>query len=175
MTIADVLAVLVGLIVLAVGFPALVTFLNLLFPSATSRIAERLVEHPVRSFAIGLVTTILLIVVASVSGNVLAGPGKLAGVIVLLSGLSMAALGATGLAVCIARRIEDRRSDIGAFRGLIAGAIVLEFSCALPVLGWFVVLPVTLLVALGAAVTGLLSPVRSPLATIPASDVAFDQ
>jgi hypothetical protein len=174
MTIADVVGVLAALALAGTGLPALVALLHLLAPEVTERSSERLASHPVRSFATGLLSAIAILVVASISGNALAGPGKLLGVLALVLGFSAAGIGWAGFSLLIARRLAERSAREHSIPDVIAGALIVEFACAIPILGWLIVMPTIFLVALGAGVRSMLFRARRAVVA-PVVDLGVDQ
>ena len=156
MTIADVLAVIASLGLAGLGFPALVSLIHLLLPAASTKASASLARHPLRLFALGLFTLFAVLVAVSVSGNVLAGPGKLVGLFVLLCTVGVAGIGWSGLAVLVAKRLAAQSARAPGLPDVLAGALDRRDSpCAIPIIGWITVLPIALLVSLGAGVSAL--------------------
>ena len=60
----------------------------------------------------------------------------------LLSMLSLAALGGSGLAILIARRVRDQEPELSAYAALMRGAALVVVPGLLPVFGWFLVTPI---------------------------------
>jgi hypothetical protein len=174
MTIADVLAVLAALGLAGTGLPALVSLLHLLVPGVTERSSDALSRHPIGSFALGFLAAIAILVVVTVSSNVLAGPGKLVGVLALASGFGAVVLGWTGLSILVGRRLAERTGRSHTVPDVLAGSILVEFACVIPILGWLFVLPIVLLMALGAGVRALLPRARRTVVAAHAVGLGFD-
>jgi hypothetical protein len=161
MTMADVLAVVVALIVIGVGFPALLVLVSLSFPRAVDRAQIHASARPVRAFAQGTLALVCLVTAASLLASVLAGLGKLLGALLLLGGLSVATVGAAGLARHLAAAYGRQTSSRLPLPDVLVGAALLELAAIVPLVGWFVVLPVTFLIVLGSGCAVLLRrPVR---------------
>jgi hypothetical protein len=163
-TIADVLAILAALAIAGAGFPSLLVLTRLLLPASVARSESGLTCKPVRLVAFGFGAAVLVIAAASVASNTLAGPGKLLGLVILLCGLALSVLGATGLAARLARAAWGNADQPPSVRDLIRAAVLLELACALPVAGWFVVLPIAICASLGAGVSAALSRIPRPVA-----------
>jgi hypothetical protein len=147
MAIADVLAAVAALIVVGIGFPALLMLMSLCFPVAVERASLHVGVRPVRALAQGVAAFVALTVAAGVLKNL--GPlGPLAAFLTFLCGLSLAMLGAAGVARHLAGAY--RRQETAHPRDVFLGGVLIEMTSAVPLVGWFVVLPVSLLMMLGA-------------------------
>jgi len=167
MTIADVIATVAVLALIGVGFPSLLLLTVTLFPANVARASSRIATTPKSAIATGLLTLLGALIVASVASNALAGPGKLIGVVALLLTLALASLGAAGLADRVARRMNRELETEPSPCEVFGAAAILELAIALPVVGWFVVLPLAFASSLGAGVLVVISrsALRSPAPT----------
>ncbi len=152
MTIADVLAVLAALVLVGLAFPSLFAAIGLVFPKAIDRGTEQIATHPVRTFGTGIVTLIGLLVLAGVMKAILIGPLKALGVLVLLGGLWLVALGAAALVHHLAHLLAQQTATKSPLHHIFLGTFLLEFSILTPFVGWLVVLPVVFFVMLGTGV-----------------------
>jgi len=130
----------------------------LLWPHHAVRSGKALVEAPVGTFAIGLVVLLpALITIAILSGlqnpvtSVLAL--VVAGVVILFSSLGFGALG-----YVVGDRIQQASPDTSPWAARTRGLALLVISATTPVVGWFVLGPVLLIIALGASVRSLAKP-----------------
>lgn len=158
MTIADVLAGIVALTLLGLGFGSLAITFSLVFPRAVERAAEHVSAHPRSSFVAGLGTLAAVLLLSGILLKVPSAPARLLGLGFLLATLTVATLGGTGLAVQLGRRLRDPGKDAPSTRDLIGGALLLESAVAFPIVGWFVVFPIAFLVTLGAGLRSLFTP-----------------
>ena len=128
--------------------------LGALFPARIEKIKEVINRIPGRSFMIGLVNFLFFLAVAlllfSLSGqadgflkSILLIPA-LAITIILCVSLS---LGMTGMVVVIGERITPTQSP---WRQTLWGALLLGLGCAVPLLGWFLLLPAAAWTGMGA-------------------------
>jgi hypothetical protein len=128
--------------------------LSALFPVRTAKIMEVITRIPGRSFTIGLVNFLFFLAVAillfSLSGQ---ANGLLKGILFVLA-LAITiilcvslSLGLTGMATVIGERITPTQSP---WRRTLWGALLLGLGCAVPLLGWFLLLPVTAWTGMGA-------------------------
>jgi hypothetical protein len=137
-----------------------------------TRIGERLVPHAGRSisppaalprrsaalelaagFWLGAVTTVILLPPIAI---LLELPFKLAWILGCSVSFIVLALAGLGAARFAAKRARQSAPHVGDTAAFVRGAVVLELAAGFPVIGWFVVAPVALITALGAAVFAIL-------------------
>lgn len=153
---ADVFAVFGTLLAIGIAFPGLLTAWWLLFPGRVERARLQIERHPWRCFWLGLLALALLLVPL---GALLAIPNGL----IRLIGWSAAALivalsaiGGAGIAAAMGARLAARAGGLSPAGAFVRGAVALELAAAFPLLGWFLVIPATLITALGATALALL-------------------
>jgi len=147
MTIADVLAAALSLFLTGLGLIALAHLVSTLVPRAAERARSEISTRPGTSFTWGLLALVLSLTLAAVLSKGAAGPLKLLSLGIVLASLTAAAVGSAGLFGHLASRVSA-----GRFSPLTRGALLVELSAAVPLVGWFVVLPGAFLVSLGAGV-----------------------
>lgn len=163
---ANITAVFGILLTLGIVFPGLLTAWWLLFPTTVERARLRLDRTPWRCFWLGGIVTAVIAIPTVILLALPFGPAKFLGWIVIVAALAIASLGAAGLAAKMGERLTARSngnlSPAGAF---VRGALALELAAAFPILGWFLVIPLAIVTALGATVFALLHwmPRSSPL------------
>ena len=163
---ANITAVFGILLTLGIAFPGLLTAWWLLFPATVERARLRLDRTPWRCFWLGGVMTALLSIPVVVLLALPFGLAKFLGWSLVVAALTMAGLGAAGLAAKMGDRLASRSSDslspAGAF---VRGAVALELAAVFPFVGWFIVIPLAIVTSLGATVFALLHwmPRVSPL------------
>ncbi len=141
---------------------ALFTVLSLLIPRAAERTRTVLLEHPVRSFLIGLVNFLFSAAVAGVLAQL---GGAWASVFAILAFLILVwlvvpALVGTAAIVCLLRE-RMGAGDPSHVRGTIWASLLLVLAMLVPFVGWFVFTPIVLLTGLGAALFTLIRRERS--------------
>ena len=169
---ADISAVFGILLTLGIVFPGLLTAWWLLFPASVDLARARLELTAWQCFWLGGITTAILVVPVVVLLALPIGPTKLAGWALVFTALTVASLGAAGLAALMGqqlRRVSPAQTRLSAF---VRGALALELAAAFPVIGWFFIIPLTLVTVLGATVFALLrwSPAqaKTPVSISPA-------
>jgi hypothetical protein len=125
------------------------------FPGAVERCRQTYLVKPIRSTVLGIVVGIpgigLGIAMLS-SGNPL---GQFLGSSLLFLLTTLAILGSAGLASLIGHRLNSPQDEQQPWKRVYRGGIVLSITFLFPMVGWFLVLPFTLLSGLGAALISL--------------------
>jgi hypothetical protein len=166
------IAGLLGAVILALSVLALLVTVAALLPGLHQRGLAALERSPWRALGLGLINYLffgaLFILFASV---------QVLGLFALFIGLALLALTTIGLAV-VGRLVGDRLADwrdgsTSPLVRIVAGTAVLELAIFVPVIGWFVLLPLTSVAGLGAVVMALIwrSPVAGPSASQPAVEL----
>lgn len=140
-----------------------------LFPRAVEASAERYGRRPALATLVGIVVLAPLAVIALGLANAIPGPGAqlLRGALLLL--LLPALLGSAGLALRIGAGLRGDRDVAQPWRCVFRGGLVLAPTFLAPFLGWFVLLPWTLVSGFGSAVMGLAGRDRRVPAPPPAA------
>ena len=158
-TIGDVVAVVAILAGLGVTGWATVVGLAFALPGATARSRAR-IESDAGGVGIVGVLWLLVPIFGLILMNVPNPLVKLVGTVVSSASLLIAAIGAAGLASLVGDRISSA-SGLSTYAGVVKGAGFLAAAVQLPIVGWFVALPVVLLIGLGAGFPAVLAGRRS--------------
>lgn len=174
MTIGDVLAVIAAFVLVGASWGATLLLVALAFPARTRAARARLETAPGRCLRRGLGVLLAVGLPALVLGQ---GPGPvrlLAGA--LWAGLvAVAALGGAGIIGLLGERIESVGTPMTPFAARTRATFLFVTAGFLPVVGWFVVAPAALLIALGAGFSALrpaASPARGAQAALATEPVA---
>ena len=173
---SDVTAIFGILLSLGIVFPGFLTAGWLLFPAAVERARLRLEATPWQCFWLGGVTTAIIVIPTTILIALPFGPAKLLGWVGLAASLTLASLGAAGLAALMSGRLQaqSRLSPAAAF---VRAAVALELAAALPFIGWLVVMPLAIVVSLGATVFALLrwQPAQAARPSLPTAALEVPQ
>jgi hypothetical protein len=160
---ADISAVFGILLTLGIVFPGLLTALWLLFPATVERARLRLDRTPwLCFFAGGLLTAFFTIpvVILFALGN---GVTQFIGWVTIFVALAIASVGAAGLAGKMGDRLAARSANsLTPASAFVRGAVALELAAAFPVVGWFIFIPLVIVLSLGATAFALLRWVPRP-------------
>jgi hypothetical protein len=163
MLMADTMSIFFVILGMMLAFPGLWLLCRGLWPEAVAVAADRCRKSLWSSFLVGLPFTIAMIVATRILFSVLGPAGKMAGVGVVCLYMLQAHTGVAGLATSIGRRLSSPLDEQRPWRSTLRGGVVLELTYLLPLLGWFVILPASIIIGSGAANLGLLSKLKFAL------------
>ena len=147
---SDVYAVFGSLLALGIAFPGMRTAFWLLFPATVERTELRIESAPWKSFRFGIGAAIAIGIPVVVLMNLSLGILQFIGFLMLLLAFGISTTGAAGIAHLIGRRIRDNSNEgLSETKSIVLGAVALELAAAFPIVGWFLVIPVTLFASLG--------------------------
>jgi hypothetical protein len=139
-----------------------------LFPGVVARARERYVRQPMVVTLVGLAIAVpagLLSIIVTKSLDV--APVKFAVVGLLLVLASLALIGSTGLVERIGSGLSAPTDEQRPWRRVLRGGIVLALSFLMPFLGWFALLPWTIVSGLGAWALAGRAPKRVSKVSVP--------
>jgi hypothetical protein len=166
MLMADTMSIFFVILGTLLAFSGLWLLCRGLWPRAVEIAAQRCAKHIWPYFLAGIPLTLVMIVLTRVLFAL--GPvGKIAGVGVVCFYMLQAHTGVSGLATAIGRRLPSSLDQHSPWRATLRGGIALELTYLLPILGWFVVLPASIIIGTGAMNVALLSRLRIQTKTQP--------
>jgi hypothetical protein len=160
MTIGDILAVIAAIMTIAAGWGATVLLAALFFPQRTARARKALVERPKLSTARGAGLTLAGGFLAVALLN-MPGPMKLVGGAVCALMAIVAAIGSAAIVTVVSERIQGMGTHMHPFHALTRGTTLYIASGLLPIVGWFFLAPVALILSVGAGWVGLRMPKKT--------------
>jgi hypothetical protein len=163
MLMADTMSIFFVIVGMMVAFSGLWLLCRGLWPEAVAAAADRCGRGLWSSFLAGLPVTIMMVAVTTILFNVLGPVGKITGIGVACLYMLQAHTGVAGLATSIGRRLLSPLDEQHAWRSTLRGGVVLELAYLLPFLGWFLILPVSIVIGSGAANLNLLSKLKLAL------------
>ncbi len=154
---------------LLTSWAALVIVTALALPQQAQRARNLLDSKPKKCFLTGIGMAILVFIALTLVGNP-QGPIKLTGFVLALLCGGILIMGGAGIASLLGTRIGEMSGARTSFGMLVRGSLVHSFAMLFPLLGWFLMLPLSILFALGSGVLAVLpqkhtysSPVVPPL------------
>lgn len=153
------LFLILGLMICTVGYWLLA---YALFPSRVRHAGRAYAERPWRITAIGAVIAIPGLFLAAALLQAPAGPIKVAGFALLFGLVFTGLVGSAGLAGLVGSRLPSGGDEQAPWRAVLRGGVVLTITFVLPGLGWFVMLPLTLMSGVGAVASALAASRRAP-------------
>jgi hypothetical protein len=124
-----------------------------LWPGFVARSADAIERRPFTTAALGVPGVLVAVLVPAVVANV--GPLVPLGLVLGGLGAGFGLAGVAGLALRVGRALPSPRDEGRDWPKVLRAGVVLELALLLPLLGWFVVLPITLLLGMGAAIRAL--------------------
>lgn len=149
MGIGDYIGVVSAIIGMAVSYPAFLLLLNIGFGNLTSDATERLQVGLIWPFFVGMGVAFGggFAVIALLSTG---GPLQLIGVLLLIALLFFASIGIAAVARRVGQRISQlNERENSTFYQILVGAITLTLALGFPLVGWFVLIPLTNMLGMG--------------------------
>jgi hypothetical protein len=159
---ADVYTVTFIIIGILLSLPALLVALNILMPRLIQRAQTRLDQTPVKCFFLGLPIAGFIILYSLVMFQSNVGVLQTSAFIMTFLGLGVGSIGGAGLARLLGSRLAPMASPNSPLTNLVRGAVVYEFACLVPIVGWFLFIPIAGITAIGAAAFALLGWIPKP-------------
>ena len=165
MLMADTMAIFFVVLGFLLALPALWLLCSGLWPDAVFKSYTKTNRNLIKPFLAGIPVTGVVLLIAVAMKNVFAGLGNIgAGALVCLY-VVYASAGVAGLTTTIGRRLKSPPDAEQPWRATLRGSIVLVLTYLLPILGWFVILPASMIIGAGAVTMSLfhLKPAQSPM------------
>ncbi len=133
---------------------ALLVLITFLLPNRTARVSDTLAQRSGRTFIVGAVNLLffgLLAIVLSDGGGDLGG---LIALIILLGLLGFATIGLAGMLELLYQRLypSTKTTTLSPLQTSLRSALLLVLAMLTPVIGWFILSPILLLLSLGAGI-----------------------
>lgn len=156
MTMADVFAVFGTLLAVGLALPGLLLTWRLLFPNLVIRAQHRLDHTPWKCFFVGAGLLFLYLIPLIILFNLPSGGFQAMGSVGVFMLFTFTSLGTAGLAELLGRRLIGLGLNSSAAGATLRGAVALELAAVFPFIGWFIFIPLTYIIATGAAFFALL-------------------
>jgi hypothetical protein len=137
-----------------------------LFPEHTGRCRDRYVNSPVKATVTGILTFVPLLVLSIAVGKVPHPAVRVVALVLGLVAIVIALFGSAGLARRVGEGLVSHRDTREPWRRIWRGGLVLAFTFYLPFVGWFLMLPWTLISGFGAFVLSIPRRERVPAASL---------
>ena len=155
---SDILRFFLALTLVTIGLAAYFLVLKALFSQRVTKTLSTIQSMPARSFGIGVVNFVFFFVIAAVllsmaenAGPFIRGILTIPALIILAFLAIVISLGLVAMSNLIGERLFP---DFPGWRQTIWGTVCLSFACALPFVGWFLLLPYVGFVGIGAVILG---------------------
>jgi len=150
---AGLLALLILFLFSGACLAALTVLLSALLPQAAERAQAALLRSPRRAFFIGLVNYLFLGAVSLLLLSTDIPPLAVIALVIIGAVLVVTFFGLVGLTRLLGERLSMLAGrDMPGLKQLLWGTVCLELAALLPVVGWFLLTPILLMVSFGATV-----------------------
>ena len=157
MLMADTFAIFFVILGLLLAFPGLWLLCRGLWPNLVAGAADRCRTGLIKPILIGAPLSAGAIVFALLVARVPGGIGAIVSAAIVCAFAMVSNAGVAGFATCIGERLASPVDAARPWKATLRGGIVLELSYLLPVLGWFVILPLSIIIGCGAAALSLIN------------------
>jgi hypothetical protein len=154
---ADTMAIFFVFVGLLLAFPSLWLLCRGLWTDKVVACADRAGKGLIKSFFAGVPLTAGAIILAGAVGK-LGSWGQVGAILTVSSFLLFANTGVSGLATYIGRRLPSPADAERPWKRTLRGGIVLELSYLLPLLGWFFILPASMVIGCGTLMRVIIFP-----------------
>lgn len=165
MLLADTMAIFFVVIGFLIAFPSLWLLCSGLWPGFIDETSKAVQNGVIKSFLIGIPITALSVVAIGVVGKLPASFGQIGGILTFSALLFYAEAGVAGLARVLGKRLFALESSQDNWRAVIKGGAVLVLSYLLPLLGWFLILPASLIIGAGSSTRAVCGLVKRKLSS----------
>lgn len=168
------MGVVIGFVWLVIGYVLMQTSIQvwaaMMLPNPVERARQRIMKKPVGSFFLGLV---IGVAVTAIGVNLIKIPGlgSLIGYTLMAPMFAASTIGGAAFTRILGERIKQHQRNESDIVSLVGGAFLTTAAGLLPVIGWFMFLPLTGFIAIGSGTLALLSKRRveeeAPVAPAP--------
>ena len=123
-----------------------------LFSGSVERCRTALLARPYRVFMTGVLIGVPVFLFGAILLSNGAGPLKFLGGAILVAQTTLALFGSTGLIRHIGEQLSDRSVHSRPGLTVLRGGAVVFIACVLPIVGWFLLIPVVLIAGFGAGI-----------------------
>jgi hypothetical protein len=154
----DILRLLLILVLLTSSLSAYFLVVGVLFPKRIEKTQRAINQLTVRSFGVGFVNFLFFGVIAIVLFSVAENAGGFLQGVLTIPALIIAGLLALMLTFGLSAMVNELGvrlfAENPAWKQIVWGSAALTFACALPFVGWFILLPYVGFVGIGGVILG---------------------
>lgn len=156
MLMADTMAIFLSVLGMLIACPALWLLCRGLWPDLVSLSKTDCSVTLFKPFLVGIPLTVAVVIAVICLGKLPQPVGGLSCIALICLFITYAGSGVAGLATVVGERLPSPADADCPWKATIRGGIVLELSYILPFLGWFVLLPVSIIIGAGATTRALI-------------------
>ena len=160
MLFADTMAIFFVVLGVLIAFPSLWLLHSALFPDFVKSNRALLERSLWKPFLLAIPFAAASVFFIALVGKLPGSFGQISGVLSFSLIMLFANAGVSGLASMLGARLASPVDLERPWKGTLRGGLVLAFSCLLPLLGWFIVMPCSVLLGLGASLITVFGALR---------------
>jgi hypothetical protein len=152
---ADTMAIFFVVLGFLIAFPSLWLLCRALWPEFVQGNTKAVKNGLLKSFLIGIPVTLLFVFLIIVIGKLPASFGQIGGILTFSLLMLFAQAGVSGLATHLGHRLKSPADEDRPWKATLRGGTVLVLSYLLPLLGWFLLLPASIIIGAGSSMRTL--------------------
>lgn len=172
MIMADWVAIFLAVLGFLLSLQGLWLTCRALWPNKVIASATRCGRNPVKSFLVGVAVTLLMLLGTALAGQ-LGTQGQVLSFGLISLYVIFSAVGVAGLATHMGQRLSSPADDRRPWAATVRGGVVLSLAYVVPIVGWFVILPASVVMGAGAATLALFWPRTARVVTPPSLAGAY--
>jgi hypothetical protein len=149
MTLGDILAVIAAVMLVGASWASAILMIALAFPTKVGAAQEKLMSAPGWCAGRGVVAVAAGGLLALALSQAAAGPARLLAAVILGALGIVAAVGSAAIVRLLGARIDALGSPMTPFASLTRASFLYVGAGFFPVIGWFAILPVALILSVG--------------------------
>jgi hypothetical protein len=126
-----------------------------LWPRRFAAATLRCRRNPVASFLVGVPVTGLVVLLVNVAGKALGAVGQVAAFAIFILYWIYANVGTAGFVTHVGQRLSSPADEARPWAATVRGGVATELAWLVPFVGWFGILPVSIVLGAGAATLSL--------------------
>ena len=162
MLLADTMAIFFVIIGLLITFPSLWLFCAALFPVWVDESSNAVKNGFIKSLLCGIPVVLAAVFIVAILGKLPGSVGQIAGILSFCLLMLFAQLGVAGFARILGSRLKASDNDT-TIRVTLRGGLVLVLTFLLPILGWFLILPGSIVIGAGSSIRVFCARIRTAL------------
>lgn len=147
------------IVLLTLSFTSYFLVIGALFTNRVTKTQNVINQTPGRSFGLGMVNFLffgaiafVLLSIAESTRPFIKGLLTIPALLILTFLIALSSIGLTGVVKVLSERIFP---DLTSWKQIVWGSVVLCFACALPFVGWFLLIPFISFISIGATILGM--------------------
>lgn len=154
MLLADTFAIFLVVAGILISFPCMWLVCRALWPEVVRHSVNAASKSLFKSFWLGLILTALAVAIVVALGKLPGSAGQILGVVSFSILFLIAQIGVASLATLVGQRLPSPADESRPWKSTQRGGTVLVISFLFPLVGWFLLLPGSIVVGLGTVVRG---------------------